>query len=299
VTQAAYQAFGLRLRSELALPGAWREPLLADGDELAIVLDGALPQELAGAELEWQAPIDGSQLTLERGADGSRLFRHASGRHLLSPAADLLRCDPRERTDPAWFRVLLDTVLLCVALLRGREGLHAAALRIGPHAVAIVGGPGAGKSTLLAALLDRGHELLADDITMLARRADGAPLALPGPPVMTLPAAVAPRGRELLMELGDERWVACPVAAAPVPLQAIVALRRRRGATTAIGQSVDAPRMLLAALLALPRTPDRALARLDLAAVLARHCRVLELSAELSSTPAELAVLLERAMPAG
>ena len=42
--------------------------------------------------------------------------------------------------------------------------LHAAAVRLGHRAVALLGTSGSGKSTLAAALLARGHRLLAEDI---------------------------------------------------------------------------------------------------------------------------------------
>jgi hypothetical protein len=113
---------------------------------------------------------------------------------------------------------------------------------------------------------------------------------------MTLPETVQeiPCG-DVVMELPGERWVSHEVADRPAPLRVIVQLDRRAGARTAIASSVDAPRLLLAALLALPKTPARSLARLDLASTLSRHCRILTLTAETKTTPGELADLVELA----
>lgn len=47
---------------------------------------------------------------------------------------------------------------------RGLIVLHAAAVRLGHRAVALLGSSGSGKSTLAAALLARGHRLMAEDI---------------------------------------------------------------------------------------------------------------------------------------
>ncbi len=291
-----YHAFGLTLVTELQLPGRWGPPTNAVGRVVEIVIDDSVPHELPGSVLEWAAPIDGSRLTLDRGRDGDFLFRHGSGRHLLSTDATMLRCAPTDARDPAWFRVLLDSVLLCTALLGGMEGLHAGSVILGGRGVAVTAAAGGGKSTLLCELTQRGHTLISDDITFLRPQPNAIPLALPGAPVMTLPrTTTAIAGSDMLMELPGEKWVSHEVADGPAPLRAIVQLDRRAGARTAIASSVDAPRLLLAALLALPRTPARSLARLDLASVLARHCRILTLTADTTTKPGELADLVELA----
>jgi hypothetical protein len=291
------QAFGLRLITDIPLPGRWRTPAKASDRVLEICLDASVPQALADSTREWAAPIDGAWLTLERGGDGSFLFRHETGRHLLSADTRSLRCLPRDERDPAWFRVLLDSVLLCTALLGGQEGLHAGSVSVGDGTVAIVAAAGGGKSTLVSELVARGHELVSDDITFLEPRVAASPLALPGAPVMTLPLAVAPPTEaEILLELPGERWVSATVGDTPSPLLAIVQLARRPGAAVEMRSDGDAARTLLSALLALPRTPERALERLDLASTLASRCRILTLNADSTTSPAQLAELVERAL---
>jgi hypothetical protein len=299
VNRPALEAFGLQLVTDIALPGQWAPPRNVPDRVLEIALDPSVPQVLAGATLEWAAPIDGGRLTLERGSDGAFLFRHESGRHLLSADARMLRCAPADKSDPAWFRVLLDSVLLCAALLGGREGLHAGSVVVGGGAAAIVTAPGGGKSTLVAELMRRGHQLVSDDITFLEPTAGGPPFALPGAPVMTLAEAEqAPCPGEVLMDLPGERWITVPVTNAAAPLLAIIQLDRRPGADTTIQPSGDAPLALLAALLALPKTRERALSRLDLASTLAAHCRILTLTADSLTAPAQLAELVEEALAA-
>ncbi len=297
MNRPAFQAFGLRLVTDLVLPGRWGTSSPLADRVLEIGLDTSVPLALADATLEWAAPIDGAWFTLERDPDGTFLFRHTTGRHLLSPDARELRCAPSDERDPAWFRVLLDSVLLCAALLGGQEGLHAGSVIVGDGAVAIVAAAGGGKSTLVSELVGRGHELVSDDITFLEPQAAGPPFALPGAPVMTLAEdRQPPPGSEVLMELPGERWITAAVSDSPAPLLAIIQLDRRPGAAVEIRSNADAPRTLLSALLALPRTAERALARLDLASTLATRCRILTLTAASTTPPAELADIVESAL---
>lgn len=299
VSRPFLQAFGLHLVTDLTLPGHWPTTGVAPDRVLKVALDRSIPQILPGASLEWSAYIDGGVLTLERDGAGAVLFRHETGRHLLSPDARSLRCAPADERNPAWFRLLLDPVLTCTALLGGREGLHAGSVIMGTDAVAIVAGSGGGKSTLVAELMKRGHRLVADDITMLEPAALGRPLALPGPPVMTLPnASDHPSQGEVVLDLPGERWVTAPVAHEPAPLRTIIQLERRPRAMTKLSAAGDVLHLLLGALLALPKTPERAVSRLDLASTLATHCDIVTLTADLPTTPAELADHVERTIGA-
>lgn len=62
---------------------------------------------------------------------------------------------------------LLGPVMGFVLLLRGCISLHASAIAIDNHAIAIVGPAGAGKSTTAAALADLGYSILAEDVVTL------------------------------------------------------------------------------------------------------------------------------------
>jgi hypothetical protein len=296
VNRSRYQAFGLRLLTDLGLPGAWSEPRDAGADTLEITLEASIPRTLPEATLEWAAPIDGHRLTLELGSDQRRLFTHNSGRYLLSTDGRHLACAPTDSSDPAWFRVLLDSILLCVALVRGREGLHAASVIVGDGTIAVAAPSGGGKSTLVVELLNRGHVLLADDISFLETDDRSDISVLPGPPVMTLPLALANR-MEPLMRVEGEVWVSASVSASRAPLRAVVYLNRRPGAALDLHTVDHVALRLLGTFLALPRTPERAVSRLDLAARLAAHYPVLELDADVSTSASSLADLVESAFP--
>ena len=83
---------------------------------------------------------------------GSGQYRFLHGRvplFALSPNYRTLTCALGVDRDTGWWRILLDSVLFTVSLLRGNEAL---ACRRGGHAHwrrGLVSGSGGGKSTLL------------------------------------------------------------------------------------------------------------------------------------------------------
>jgi len=70
--------------------------------------------------------------------------------------------------------------------LRGLLPLHAGSVEIGGHAIAFAGPSGSGKSTLVAALVQAGHRMVADDMTVVDPHAPGGPLTFPAFPRMKL-----------------------------------------------------------------------------------------------------------------
>ncbi|HWI21244.1 MAG TPA: hypothetical protein VNT22_01375 [Baekduia sp.] len=285
----------MRLITDLELPGSWTTPESQPHHQLTIELDASIPETAPGAVLQWSAPIDGSRFSMDRSRDGSFIFRHGTGRHLLSADLKALRCAPVDDEDPAWLRILLDSVLMSVALLAGHEGLHAGSVLIDDQAVAITASAGGGKTTLIHELRNRGHALLADDITILDGRVAGSPLAIPGPPVMTLPDKLTGEA-VVLMDLPGERWIAAEVSGAAAPLRTIVNLDRRPGVATMIGPEPDLLGLMLGAFLNLPKTEKRIASRFELASRLASSCQILRITADPSITPAELSSLIESAL---
>lgn len=288
-------AFGLSLSFEGETPpGAWGEGA-ALGPEL-IVRDAsqeALKAAWSGTEsIGWEAQIDGLPFRVERGVRADHLFRHGDRPvcHLDVSGAELLCSVDGEHAAAGW-RVVLDSVLFSVALLRGLEALHAGAVVGDRGAIAIAAGAGGGKSTLLTALLADGFELLTDDV--LALEHDGeAVLAHPGPPLMTVPMAAPSLPGEELAAIEEERWLATPVFPESRPLAAVVLLNRHEGAETGLrplGKSLFA---LLAMMLRFPRYPDRERSRFELAAAIAASVPIWELRAEPTLPPAALIELL-------
>lgn len=270
--------------------------------------------------------IDGAPFVVERGIAGDHRFLHGappdrSGApaaatraiHHLSADAALLLCAPSDPTDPAWWRLVLDSVLFTVALLRGYEALHAGAIATPDGAIAITASTGGGKSTLLTELLGRGLPLLADDVVVLeSRGAEAPPLAHPAAPLMTVPAArvpalvgetppmgaaATPQTPQTICSIDDEQWIAMPVHPEPLPLRALVVLDRRPatqlpGPEPALERVEDPLAPLLGALMAFPTSPERQRARFELASVLAATTALWRLTADLATPPDELADML-------
>jgi hypothetical protein len=92
--------------------------------------------------------------------------------------------EPDPGTDPTDTRAFLTGPVHAVLWhQRGLLPLHAsviAAAGSNARAVAIAGASGAGKSTLAAALAQKGHDVMADDICVIDLTAGGEPTVLPG-----------------------------------------------------------------------------------------------------------------------
>jgi hypothetical protein len=258
----------------------------------------------------WEGMIDGAPFVVERGHAGDHRFIHGAppdtnglpsaqtlAIHHLHADASVLSCAPSNPRDHSWWRVVLDSVLFTVALLRGYEALHAGAVATPAGAIAIAAGTGGGKSTLLAELLGRGTALMADDVLVLEPNDSAPPLAHPAPPLMTVPdkammALSRTVSRETIVSLGDERWIAVPAYPEPLPLKALVVLDRRRDLEPsdppAALARIDSPlAALLGSLMRFPRDVERQRTRFELASTLASTAGLWRLTAKLE-TPASV-----------
>ena len=164
-----YGAYGLRIRSALALP--FFDPLPDAGAADVSVRLGAVPRTLPGGtgrpvrDGMWQARPGAFLLQME----GVARYLIADGREVyIEPIGG-------DHADIASLLAGLWTVLL---QQRGVVPLHAAAVRTTAGALLLIGRSGHGKSSLAAALVERGHALLADDVSGLALRG-GRVTALP------------------------------------------------------------------------------------------------------------------------
>jgi len=197
--------------------------------------------------------------------------------------------------------VVLDSVLFTIALLRGYEALHAGAIATPDGAIAITAATGGGKSTLLAELLGRGLALMADDVLVLEARGTEPPLALPAPPLMTVPDARMPTLGEAapphtICAIDGERWIAVPVYPEPLPLKALVLLDRRPASDVSLTRIESPLAPLLEALIGFPAAPERQRARFELASVLSRTTGLWRLAANLDTPPEVLADTLSPAV---
>jgi len=312
--QQGLAAFGLSLLADAPPPGAWearpfREPSL----QVRSVTAQAIEDGWSGFEgIGWEGVIDGAPFVVERGVEGDHRFVHgAKPDHSGVPSAHtravhrlcadglVLQCAPSDPADPTWWRVVLDSVLFTVALLRGYEALHASGVATSDGAIAITAATGGGKSTLLAELLGRGSVLMADDVLVLESRGTECPLVHPAPPVMTVPAARMPalseaEPPETISSTDDERWIAVPVHPGPLPLKALVVLDRRLGSQRP-GSKISLSRIesplapLLDSLMSFPSVPERQRKRFELASVLTCTAGLWRLTASPDAPPDVLA----------
>jgi hypothetical protein len=174
-----YYVYGLAVRVPFACPGLARLAGRRTAD--VTVEEGPVPARLDG-DVVGGGPWDATP--------GRYLFRGGprGGRFLVEGGARVVFArGPAARAD-VLAQQLFDRAL--PALLRQRRMLvlHANAALTPGGVVAIAGRSGAGKSTALAALLARGCSMVADDVVALRGGDRGGLEALPGPPVLRLPA---------------------------------------------------------------------------------------------------------------
>jgi hypothetical protein len=149
-----YQAFGLTVESEFALPAI---ETAAGGAPDVRVFESDVPASLDGALdvlPRYQTAPD--RLLLDIPGVARYLVQH--GREIavqIAPGAS------RESVLP----FLTGSSFAAILQQRGDLVLHASSVRVGESAVAFAGPSGTGKSTLAAALARRGCDVLADDLT--------------------------------------------------------------------------------------------------------------------------------------
>ena len=172
-----YAAFGLRIRSALALPELVEAKEASDASICFGNVD--LPPEADAAEVYVRAS-DQEVLLLFREV-GAFLIREGH-QVIVSPAPGY---------DERWLRhVTLGPSLAVLLHQRGRLALHASAVAVAEGAVAFVGERGIGKSTTAALMCTRGHRLVADDVTAIEVGA-GHPMVHPAYPLLKLWPEVA------------------------------------------------------------------------------------------------------------
>jgi hypothetical protein len=131
-------------------------------------------------------------------AEEIRLFWKDAGAFLVREGREIV-IDPVPTAEEAMLRVgVLGPVLGVLLHQRGWLALHASAVATADGIVAFMGEQGQGKSTMAAAMYDRGHRLVADDITAVRiDKATGSAMVQPGFPQLKLwPESVAALGAD-------------------------------------------------------------------------------------------------------
>lgn len=180
-----YAVFGLLLQSNLPIPELIpirRNHDPSSNDHAVAIHLNASPQAdgavLSGPEeLSYASPYKD-----DLGNPALRIWKAAGSRYLRlayfddtqfwldREGSEVWTTWPENLTIEDTATYLLGPVLGLLLRLRGVTCLHASAVAVGEKAVAFVGAEGAGKSTTAAALAQRGHAILSDDVVALTER---------------------------------------------------------------------------------------------------------------------------------
>lgn len=209
----SYEVYGLRIDANRAISGLLPAQVSSQPDyevilETAPSIDRDDYRLLGREQHDALVTLSQSKKTL------SYLIEYADGsRFVIDQRERIIWCDwpPPFTTDDA-VTYLVGPVLAFVLRLNGVLSLHASAVVVDGRAVLFLGPAGAGKSTLAAAMAERGHAILSDDVSAVIWR-HGRPWILPGYPRLRLWTDVAGtiygRGSELppLTPNWDKRYV--------------------------------------------------------------------------------------------
>jgi hypothetical protein len=211
---------------------------------------------------------------IDRGASGEYLLhaRHF-GTALISAAGDRILCAPPAVEAWRWQRFLVGRVLPWAALLRGRELMHASAVRVGDRAVAVLADSGFGKTSIAARLVLHGGGFITDDVMALSDDGDRV-LAHPGPAILALRPierqAIEPRERRRLGRVlgrSGKTYVAVERERAPVPLGGLYFLEPGSGGgRRRFEPGIDPRRLLASTFIASVDSRRRLVGLLDLCA---------------------------------
>jgi hypothetical protein len=172
-----YGAYGLAIQCEEVLPLVELSKPRAP-DAFIQFADSEAPLAPGGDHRrQFSRRSDGWTLRYDNRAGGWLEFDYESPRRILSVAGSAALEDAIKPLVGVVCALLLDE--------RGSVPLHAATLKIGPRAVAILGPSGSGKSTLAAALIEQGAELFSEDLLAVTRYGAGFQ-ALRGPQTLSL-----------------------------------------------------------------------------------------------------------------
>ncbi|NOU92242.1 aldolase [Paenibacillus sp. LMG 31456] len=172
-----YRAFGLNMLSEIRLP----ELIDQTGQDLRI--DVVI--EFADLTRDWE----------ERGGEGQQfvvydnnvMFRIDQAALFLIQDGKRIIISPMMDYDEDRIRLyLLGSCMGALLLQRAILPLHGSAIVIDGKAFGFVGQSGAGKSTLASAFLQRGYQLLSDDVIAVSFSHDNTPYVTPAYPQQKL-----------------------------------------------------------------------------------------------------------------
>lgn len=218
----SYTAYGLGIHSVLPLPELKGKEVAADVVVHLGQVDHSRLEVVDEHHSFWATSREACHFFKDAGA-----FLVRGGREII--------VDPVPEADERALRLsLLGPALALILLQRGRLVLHASAIDVSGSTVAFVGGNGWGKSTIAAALHNRGHHMVTDDV-MAIDIGSGCPMVIPSFPQFKLwPQAVTtlenvPETLPLVLSSSEKRTlrVTRRFAQTPLPLKRLYVLANR------------------------------------------------------------------------
>ncbi len=261
-------AFGLEVRAAWPLPGSSlpngrSAPVQADTsvrllDGKAVDAAWALPGERI---FEPTYPDGVTRFTIDRTADGYRLWFSEFGRYLVSGNGREISCETAGAPRAHQERFLFAQALPLAAVLHGFAVLHASAVAGDRGIVAFVGSSGAGKTTVASRLVLHGAGFVTDDVLALQTGSD-VPLAHAGPSFMAIPQSDAglldPANRLGAAVGSSDKLHASPAATGmAMPLRAVFHIEHSEQFATEELSGLDAERLLATAFAPYLMTADR------------------------------------------
>jgi hypothetical protein len=159
----SYLIQGLAVRSNFPIPGgAFLAP--ASATDPVVIEMGQVPDRLADAEIDEP----------ERQVAASAYLRHFPGvcRLLITEGRHMLVQPEPGCAHAAMINLVANAGIAVAGYQRGHVPFHASSVAVHGQAAAFAGNSGAGKSTLAAALAQRGHSWLSDDLCLVRLDAD-------------------------------------------------------------------------------------------------------------------------------
>jgi hypothetical protein len=187
-----HRIYGLAIESAFPLPGALTVSRFDDAPDLIVCWE----PETEWNPKPWRITLpatSGIYPDIGRDDDGSVLLAWGDElRFVISPQHDRVRIISRAAKLEYAPTVVVGFVLGYILFLRGVLCLHGSVLERDGLAFAILGNGGAGKSTMAAALIQRGANLLSDDLVVLSGITQQVKVE-PGCAIMRLAASAAER----------------------------------------------------------------------------------------------------------
>ncbi len=177
-----YQAFNLRIHSEIHLPELVPAASSEKAPDVKIVRSTVHFPELTPTSIHRR----GIMAQSAEGEDGAIYLRWEGVAGYKAVNGDTLYIDPYTDDEELLSLFTVSEALGCILFQRGLLLLHASSVQVGDVAYSFLGEPGAGKSTTATAFVKHGAHLLSDDLTAICFDDNNRPFVLPAYPQLKI-----------------------------------------------------------------------------------------------------------------